>query len=1767
MAPAQLSALLENLTGHLTTTTEAEEISLQNLQQQLAGSLLQQDIAQVSNKQFSFNDSDLYFRQNIKDSRLSKLDEIVSQTVQNQEISGLRVFVRDVPVRTTQVAGSVPSWAAGATPVETAGPFINREGRWFWFDFYRVEKLIALYIQGQTNPAILFKATFKENIIQVITHAHIEITTNYTLVPGSVWINAHMLSPAAPVDRYVGVKVKGGSIKLDVTPTLQNNLLTVAVNNNIHVSLALEQRADSGAASNSAYGIDARHASYNFPESFEFTMNGSGKNIIAIAGASCKIYGQAIDFTWAGNQSVEYNPLLSKIAIPWKYSPDLFEVSSCESPFCTISGKAKIINSWWTLPAAVLDINNPLEADSNGGVIIQCDKGLYASWTNLQNEEAILVQPFIIGEPGRIGITDLASSSLGASQHFDLWLDKQNLHGTSADLLFLPAAPFIFNTISQGDEMLLTLCNVTMNIDRPVKVNGEPFDVRSKNSLLMLAVSTSYRLIYLYDDNILWDNKTPLEQIPSLKPVAIALENALFTVSQVNGCLLFGQCNEEWKKVTEGSLFLTFGLISYLPILPDPYTANLNVLLSQFERGHDVASGNRRILLWLICVVQYKPLDDIQDDVKVSFHFGNIVTQSANATISSQQAAHIFATANVAADVQSPFTAIFQGQPATNSNENLQFETAMAAAAIPNYDQEWNNRFGSLSNDAFALLDVSSNANQLGISFGTFGGDRMAMIHTADAVTTTTDAASNNFPFQVQEMSVVARGVNVRAFMLPLVAWEPVFNLSYFPFPMDPPVLWNYYPNDGGPTKIFNNSPSYVPLAPIPLVDFLVKDFTNNPKNKTAAIFTLPFGLKALAALSGDGNETIKPKLDNIDPKFKNDMVGGIQIMAWAGNYDIKAAVTDPAEKDSRMFPGYIIQLNNILDMAGNPTPASTLGDSVTRIFNGEFFTTPTTSGTPPGGRGVPVTRIDFTGYGANMFSNWLSPSAQFGLTSQARFDVMLGRTAHEVIQVKSILYPWGIKVVRTITLFRASNNYVFRVDSGWKAESDGKFDFRYKYVKFGTTIPIEEIPYQIHPGIIKGLFNVQNIQEDPGIKDFVRTNVIPINGIYLSGLTGEEIKNTTGSPINEQIMCRPVWFDCDVEIENVVQGHTNGRIPSKKVLGYVQLAPNGKPLTEAQFQDLMNEQGGSIGGPVSCTVDINKSKQQVRINRFDVNISTDKIANIAFAAAARGNVFLPKEGSWSLVQHNVGTGEVTPLAEAVTVPLVRIGEWVKNTVVTQADIDKQLVKIAHPMELLRDAVADTNNFGFLQSTATQKALFLTPSYAKATEMLLSKTPPLFADAYRLMTGKGIFPNIGNAIDNFGKVMPLLNVDGVQAFTERLLPDGSKVLELLKVEAEKKGEEVIKQGMNLLQKGADGILNKALKFDVPSFDIPLIEMDGLKIYIDYKTGKDKEPPGSFVDSKLNFDVNSFAGAMADQWKGRLNNLSMVVDLGDIKRLMIIKGNFETRKGKEAGYEGDSSALGGLPVPEIEFNEKLQPLIDLLQMLADLSTGNYAATLKRGMKIAMSNSGEIWEYKFEASKDIPLLRFPPTDLLYNDPNCPLKLEAAMSIGVYFNAALKVTTDPKQLLPTAGAYLQFKGGLSVMCFSISIGTIYAVGAVGVKIACDTKIGPSVTLKFGFGAQIVVGLPVVGNVSVLYMIGVEMYAGVDRISLTGFMLFRGQADLLGGLVCVTITIEAKGTVERIGDETNCSASVTFAIDISIFLIIDISFSKTWGEQRQIA
>jgi hypothetical protein len=179
----------------------------------------------------------------------------------------------------------------------------------------------------------------------------------------------------------------------------------------------------------------------------------------------------------------------------------------------------------------------------------------------------------------------------------------------------------------------------------------------------------------------------------------------------------------------------------------------------------------------------------------------------------------------------------------------------------------------------------------------------------------------------------------------------------------------------------------------------------------------------------------------------------------------------------------------------------------------------------------------------------------------------------------------------------------------------------------------------------------------------------------------------------------QPVYFDADVEIEGVTSGALDGLVPSKGMLGYVQLAPRGEPLPAALFAKLLLSQFGSLGGPIDCGIDVAASGQAMRISRADVSPSADASGNPIFVGSARGSVTLPKDGSWSVVQHDQGTGEVTPLDPQVPVPVVRRG--ILNVAVGTTDTTAaDLVRLANPADIVAALTATSRNFGLLDRHA-----------------------------------------------------------------------------------------------------------------------------------------------------------------------------------------------------------------------------------------------------------------------------------------------------------------------------------------------------------------------------------------------------------------------------------------------------------------------------------
>src|SRR5690606_34883106 len=340
-----------------------------------------------------------------------------------------------------------------------------------------------------------------------------------------------------------------------------------------------------------------------------------------------------------------------------------------------------------------------------------------------------------------------------------------------------------------------------------------------------------------------------------------------------------------------------------------------------------------------------------------------------------------------------------------------------------------------------------------------------------------------------------------------------------------------------------------------------------------------------------------------------------------------------------------------------------------------------------------------------------------------------------------------------TITIYRTPNGFVFRHDSGWVAETGGLFDFSargYKNGDFSIPVSIEQ-PYEFHPGIIKGVFNVKNIYENE-LDHFQMTMNVAQGKEYIDPDTEEIKKVTDAGGKSFEVYMVPVYFDAEVAMDFVKEGAVNGRVPSKKMLGYVQLSPVGMPVTKEAFRALLEFNADrSLGGPVDCLVDIGNSGQQMRVTRVDVNPSV-KGSDIVFAVAAKGAVILPQEGSWSVVQHNSATDEVTPVTNSTGIPLLKEGKLDFEEVEISDEIynvpkfpsyNSGRFKIANSMDLFKDGDTAALSYGFLQNTDTQKVLFKNPEFQMDVKRLLlnHKSVPKIADAYRLLNSAGIFPN------------------------------------------------------------------------------------------------------------------------------------------------------------------------------------------------------------------------------------------------------------------------------------------------------------------------------------------------------------------------------------------------------------------------------------------
>jgi hypothetical protein len=718
----------------------------------------------------------------------------------------------------------------------------------------------------------------------------------------------------------------------------------------------------------------------------------------------------------------------------------------------------------------------------------------------------------------------------------------------------------------------------------------------------------------------------PLEDAP-LQPIALALRNSLLVTNPPTRMLIAGTFTATPAELDSGGLLLAFGLRTLLPTLPDPYAANFLPQLPGRDGGATAV---------VTATVLWSPAAAAQ----LSFGGGALTEQNV-------RVAPLPATA----------------APPPGGETGAQ-------------DQRWRAGLQSVFNKtlvspgpALFLLDVSSNVDQFGVGLASPGrGDLDGQAALA-----------------ISGLDLVAPCLGMRVFTAPAVQWEPVRTIQNpkvqpSPFPSPAGFL-----DDGGPTLLGATDVTLVPVAPAPLLDHVISAYDGGRPG--AALFTLPFGMVAVATLPARPKIPSplfrRPGLAEVQPGFAaQNMTGGRQVSLTA-----PPRLLEIGGSSTPALPGATVQLRNLVDGAGHPEldgPAqlSVLGPAVDTVFNGDFA---------PGEKeaSVPVSRIDFSGYGASGFSAWTDPDADPPAVVQVRFNMMVGRASHEVVQIKSMMYPWGAIFVRTITIDRQDDAGVYRYDSGWVAATPGLF---------GTA------GITVHPGSVRGAYNIRQISE-----------------------TTQTYTSPTGAQLTG------VYFDADLQIDGVLSGGAGGLVPSTGQFGFVQTAPDGVPLSAADLADLITHQG-SLGGPVDCVISVGGTAQTMRVSRVEVGNAphTGAAEPHEFAAAVRGSVALPQPGHWSILTRTDDVSEPTPVGSDLAVPMIRQGP-------AGGPASTSPWRLAEPVDLWTPD-APSVDYCLLHTTDSTRIMFPRPELASGATAFTSDQVPLLADGFALLEATSVFP-------------------------------------------------------------------------------------------------------------------------------------------------------------------------------------------------------------------------------------------------------------------------------------------------------------------------------------------------------------------------------------------------------------------------------------------
>jgi hypothetical protein len=278
---------------------------------------------------------------------------------------------------------------------------------------------------------------------------------------------------------------------------------------------------------------------------------------------------------------------------------------------------------------------------------------------------------------------------------------------------------------------------------------------------------------------------------------------------------------------------------------------------------------------------------------------------------------------------------------------------------------------------------------------------------------------------------------------------------------------------------------------------------------------------------------------------------------------------------------------------------------------------------------------------------------------------------------------------------------------------------------------------------------------------------------------------------------------------------------------------------------------------------------------------------------------------------------------------------------------------------------------------------------------------------------------------------------------------------------------------------------------------------------------------------------------------------------------------------------------------MKFGPVLQPIVDLLSFLGGFD-------MAKAFQVSMGNATtDSWQPKWKASLlglkiEFPLLRIKAFGVSVGGateaaqdafeeatPLPPLKLGFEIEIEGHYNMppfsftsddpTTDITTSKTDML-SVGASLKFGGEIHILCVAISptLG-LYFFGLLELEFGIDSKEGKSFEFKVAVGLELATKWPVVGEVAIAMAVGLDLEFKDTGNGMFVLMIFKGEAEILGGLIAIGIQIEAKG-----GQETETSGGTTetfgvceveFAAEVTLAFVIHFEFDVTWQEKKQLS